>query len=122
MGVEVELVEDPIEEEDPIEGDDPIEEDDQVEIEEMKTLDVTQEKPNDIVGDNGKLCEGENNDERDRNKDFAHEYKVEKERCEDEEYNKWYPFNRKQLREHDPRAYELLKRLWKVDFEEKEWS
>jgi hypothetical protein len=33
----------------------------------------------------------------------------------DEEYNKWYPFNRKQLKEHDPRAYALLKRLWKVE-------
>ena len=32
-----------------------------------------------------------------------------------EEYNKWYPFNRKQLKEHDPRAFALLKRLWKVD-------
>jgi hypothetical protein len=34
---------------------------------------------------------------------------------EKEEYNKWYPFNRKQLKEHDPRAYALLKRLWKVE-------
>jgi hypothetical protein len=32
-----------------------------------------------------------------------------------EEYNKWFPFNRKQLKEHDPRAYRLLARLWKVD-------
>ena len=31
------------------------------------------------------------------------------------EYNKWYPYNRKQIKEHDPRAYELLSRLWKVD-------
>eukprot|EP00934_Nitzschia_sp_Nitz4_P008720 Nitzschia sp. Nitz4//scaffold51_size120721//60062//61405//NITZ4_003730-RA/size120721-processed-gene-0.154-mRNA-1//-1//CDS//3329553871//8710//frame0 len=31
------------------------------------------------------------------------------------EFNKWYPFNRKQLREHDPRAYRLLCRLWKVN-------
>jgi hypothetical protein len=31
-----------------------------------------------------------------------------------EEYNKWYPFNRQQLKEHDPRAYQLLSRLWKV--------
>ena len=31
------------------------------------------------------------------------------------EYNKWYPYNRKQIHEHDPRAYELLSRLWKVD-------
>jgi len=30
----------------------------------------------------------------------------------DLEFNKWYPFNRKQLKRHDPRAYELLKRLW----------
>lgn len=31
------------------------------------------------------------------------------------EYNKWFPFNREQLREHDPRAYHLLARLWKVN-------
>lgn len=31
-----------------------------------------------------------------------------------QEYNKWYPFNRQQLKEHDPRAYKLLKKLWKV--------
>ena len=31
------------------------------------------------------------------------------------EYNKWYPFNRSQIKKHDPRAYELLLRLWKVD-------
>ena len=30
------------------------------------------------------------------------------------EFNKWFPFNRKQLREHDPRAYKLLKKLWGV--------
>merc|ERR1712157_543569 len=33
-----------------------------------------------------------------------------------EEYNKWFPFNRTQLKSHDPRAYEMLGRLWKVDF------
>jgi hypothetical protein len=32
----------------------------------------------------------------------------------DEHFNKWYPFNRRQIREHDPRAYELLKKIWKV--------
>lgn len=32
-----------------------------------------------------------------------------------EEYNKWFPFNRPQIKTHDPRAYELLKCLWKVD-------
>lgn len=31
-----------------------------------------------------------------------------------EEFNKWYPFNRRQIREHDPRAYEMLKKAWKV--------
>jgi hypothetical protein len=31
------------------------------------------------------------------------------------EFNKWYPFNRQQIREHDPRAYEMLKRAWKVE-------
>ncbi len=30
----------------------------------------------------------------------------------DLEFNKWYPFNRSQIKEHDPRAYSLLKRLW----------
>lgn len=34
------------------------------------------------------------------------------------EFNKWYPFNRKQLREHDPRAHDLLARLWKVDVDD----
>jgi len=34
---------------------------------------------------------------------------------ETEEFNKWYPFNRQQLKEHDPRAYKLLCRLWKVN-------
>lgn len=33
----------------------------------------------------------------------------------DEEYNKWYPFNRKQIKEHDPRAYALLKKVWNVE-------
>ena len=33
----------------------------------------------------------------------------------EKEFNKWYPFNRKDIAEHDPRAYELLTRLWKVD-------
>ena len=31
-----------------------------------------------------------------------------------EEFNKWYPFNRRQIKEHDPRAYEMLKKVWKV--------
>lgn len=30
------------------------------------------------------------------------------------EYNKWFPFNRKQIREHDPGAFELLQKLWQV--------
>jgi hypothetical protein len=38
----------------------------------------------------------------------------------DAEFNKWFPFNRKQLREHDPRAYEMLKRVWKVKDEDLE--
>jgi hypothetical protein len=32
----------------------------------------------------------------------------------EEEFNKWYPFNRRHVKEHDPRAYALLKKLWKV--------
>jgi len=31
------------------------------------------------------------------------------------EYNKWYPYNRKQIQKHDPRAYSMLSRMWKVD-------
>ena len=30
------------------------------------------------------------------------------------EHNKWFPFNRKQLREHDPRAFDLLCHMWGV--------
>ena len=30
------------------------------------------------------------------------------------EHNKWYPFNRSQLREHDPRAFDMLCRMWGV--------
>ena len=33
---------------------------------------------------------------------------------EEREHNKWYPFNRAQLREHDPRAFDLLCRMWGV--------
>ena len=36
---------------------------------------------------------------------------------DDKEYNKWYPFNRKQIEEHDPKAYNMLKRLWMVEDE-----
>ena len=32
-----------------------------------------------------------------------------------EEYNKWYPHNARQLKEHDPRAFELLQKLWAVE-------
>lgn len=33
---------------------------------------------------------------------------------EDLEYNKWYPFNRQQLKDHDPRAFSLLQKIWGV--------
>jgi hypothetical protein len=33
----------------------------------------------------------------------------------DKKFNKWFPFNRYQLKEHDPRAYKLLSRLWKIE-------
>ena len=36
---------------------------------------------------------------------------------DDKEYNKWYPFNRKQIKEHDPKAYIMLKRVWMVEDE-----
>jgi hypothetical protein len=31
-----------------------------------------------------------------------------------QEYNKWFPYNRKQVAEHDPNAYEMLKDVWQV--------
>ena len=31
------------------------------------------------------------------------------------EHNKWYPFNRRQVHEHDPRAFDMLCRMWGVD-------
>jgi len=34
---------------------------------------------------------------------------------EDLEFNKWYPFNRKQLKDHDPRAYKMLHKVWGVE-------
>jgi len=30
------------------------------------------------------------------------------------EYNKWFPFNREQLEAHDPRAFNMLHRVWKI--------
>ena len=39
---------------------------------------------------------------------------------EDCEHNKWYPFNRAQLRKHDPRAFDLLCKMWGVVEEEVE--
>merc|ERR1712165_237463 len=33
-------------------------------------------------------------------------------RDKDIEFNKWFPFNRKQVKQHDPRAYQLLRKLW----------
>jgi hypothetical protein len=33
----------------------------------------------------------------------------------EQEFNKWFPYNRLQVKEHDPRMYELLKKLWKVE-------
>jgi hypothetical protein len=36
----------------------------------------------------------------------------------DAEHNKWYPFNRGQVREHDPRAFDMLCRMWGVDVDE----
>ena len=41
---------------------------------------------------------------------------------EDREHNKWYPFNRRQLREHDPRAYAMLCRMWGVTTDSDEQS
>ena len=34
---------------------------------------------------------------------------------DEREHNKWYPFNRAQLREHDPRAFAMLCRMWGVE-------
>ena len=30
------------------------------------------------------------------------------------EFNKWFPFNRAQLKKHDPRAFAMLKQVWKL--------
>jgi len=32
----------------------------------------------------------------------------------DREHNKWFPFNRRQVQEHDPRAFAMLCRMWGV--------
>lgn len=32
----------------------------------------------------------------------------------DQEFNKWYPFNRSQIKAHDPRAYDMLRQMWGV--------
>ena len=34
------------------------------------------------------------------------------------EYNKWYPFNREQIKEHDPRAFTMLCKMWGVSEDE----
>ena len=34
---------------------------------------------------------------------------------DEEEHNKWYPFNRSQLSKHDPRAYAMLGRIWGIE-------
>ena len=31
------------------------------------------------------------------------------------EYNKWFPHNRRQLQEHDPETFELLRSIWNGD-------
>ena len=31
------------------------------------------------------------------------------------EFNKWFPFNRKQIKDYDPKGYEMLCRVWKVE-------
>jgi len=41
---------------------------------------------------------------------------------DDREHNKWYPFNRRQLREHDPRAYAMLCRMWGITTDSDEQS
>lgn len=33
----------------------------------------------------------------------------------EKEYNKWFPYNRAQVKTHDPRMYEVLKKVWKVE-------
>jgi hypothetical protein len=30
------------------------------------------------------------------------------------EFNKWYPFNRSQIKEYDPRAFKMLCEIWEV--------
>jgi len=38
---------------------------------------------------------------------------------EDLEYNKWFPFNRKQLKDHDPRAFKMLQKMWGLNDDDK---
>ena len=38
----------------------------------------------------------------------------------DREHNKWCPFNRAQVREHDPRAFDMLCRVWGVEIDDEE--
>ena len=38
----------------------------------------------------------------------------------DVEFNKWFPFNRRQLRDHDPRAYRMLQKMWRLELAEGE--
>jgi hypothetical protein len=33
---------------------------------------------------------------------------------QEDDYNKWYPYNTTQLKDHDPRAFKLLQELWGV--------
>lgn len=37
---------------------------------------------------------------------------------DDGEFNKWFPFNRKQVREHDPRAFAMLCQMWGITEDE----
>lgn len=41
---------------------------------------------------------------------------------DEKEHNKWFPFNRKQLKEHDPRAFDMLHKMWKLDEEKGRWG
>jgi hypothetical protein len=38
------------------------------------------------------------------------------------EYNKWFPFNRMQVKEHDPRAYAMLQKMWGVSVDDERVS
>lgn len=73
---------------------------------------------NDNNSNNNNNNNNDDNDDKQNNYNNNHKQELsEEENGEDEyeEYNKWYPFNRSQIKKHDPRAYVMLQKVWKMD-------